>query len=279
MLRIYIGGLGNTFANMCGFTANVCESRIFTEARSRDAFPLETVAVEPLPSTHLSRGVRQRVQRRRAAALRCNSAISSLKSIYQTPSDFSSNSNHTSMLCSQRIHDRMREFQPTHECSAEEAIRALLGSEISYDGESRPDTTVAPFDMSRVALPSLISAPTSALDMLDGEGAEIVRGFDKELLLSREDYLARIEFEGVQSPDTDPKLSKDLHSYRAFVTEFFHQHIVSFSEDICCECGLFFVLEKDGSLCMITDCRPANQYLKRCSHSPMGRHSMGPFVC
>ena len=248
----------------------MCESAIFTESR-RDIFPLAPIVVEAAPGAHLSRGVKQRVSRRRGPGIRSNLCISSLNSIYGSSLDRSSHCiSSNSLSCSERIHQRMKEYVPSRECSAEEAIRALLGSEISYDGESRPDTTVAPFDMSRVALPSLLTAPTSALDMLDCEGARIVKGFETELLLSREDYLARLEFEGVQAPYCDPKLKNDLHSYRAFITELFHQNIVSFSETILCECGLFFVHKEDKTLRMIIHCRPCNQCFKKCAHPPMG---------
>ena len=71
----------------------------------------------------------------------------------------------------------------------------------------------------------------------------------------------------------DPTLAASNSEYITFITNLYHQHLISFTDSPLAEAGLFFVRGKDGRIRLIIDCRPGNQRMKPCSKMVMGGSS------
>ena len=248
---------------------------LFTSERSRDSVPCCKVPVETVPDRCLGRPVRQRIQRRRAIALRTNAAIDSMNDILEPNSSHKFDLVDADDQGTERIHAAMKRFDPCSHLSDEAALRALLGSELGYDGQAGSTQTTAPFDRARVALPNLRASPCDFRDLLDKEATDVIVGWEKELVLSPTDYSRAIHSSGPQTPYMDPNFKKKPKEYLCFISEFVLQHILTFTDEALTTCGLFFVPKKGDKLRMILDARPANEKMKRPQHAHGGVKLVG----
>ena len=81
------------------------------------------------------------------------------------------------------LHSLFADFDPAHDIGAQEAVRSLLGSEVTYSGDLSQHVTLAPYDRSKLALPGIRTPANSLVDLLDSEASKTIVGFKTELLL------------------------------------------------------------------------------------------------
>eukprot|EP00973_Karenia_brevis_P038550 5319460-Karenia_brevis.AAC.1 len=89
------------------------------------------------------------------------------------------------------------------------------------------------------------------------------------MLLSEEELEAMHEG-GLPNSYMDPVLANNEKEYAKFISRLAKCGVVGFSESIRCQCGIFFVRKKNGSLRLILDARLANTYFRR---APSGRNA------
>ncbi len=170
------------------------------------------------------------------------------------------------------LHSLFADFDPAHDIGAQEAVRSLLGSEVTYSGDLSQHVTLAPYDRSKLALPGIRTPANSLVDLLDSEASKTIVGFKTELLLDEHSYNSRIHEEGKAVPYLDPRL-RNTKEYQLFISELYSQHIIGFIDVCQSMCGAFTVVKKDGQLRLIIDARPTNQMFKKCASMPMGGSS------
>ena len=240
------------------------------DARQRDLLPLPLVEEPPPPARHLSRPVKQRVLRRRAAAVRCNQSIETLNSLYCS-SDERMQVRQSSIEASASLLARFNSFSlDGHASDAEEAVRSLLGDNLAYNGNlGKIPTALASYEQRRVSLPRSPGPLTQAVDVLDPEASSTLRKFRKEMMHDENSYARRVESEGKILSYTDPKLRNDSE-YLGFIRMLYDESLISFTTTPREFSGIFFVKKKDGSQRFICDCRAANQRFLRCPAMPIG---------
>ena len=240
------------------------------DARQRDLLPLPFVEEPPAPARHLSRPVKQRVLRRRAAAVRCNQSIETLNSLYCS-SDERVQVRQSSIEASASLLARFNSFSlDGHASNAEEAVRSLLGDNLAYSGEfGKSPTALASYEQRRVSLPRSLGPLTQAVDVLDPEASSTLQKFRKEMMHDENSYARRIESEGKILSYTDPKL-RNKSEYLGFIRMLYDESLISFTTTPREFSGIFFVKKKDGDQRFICDCRAANQRFLRCPAMPIG---------
>ncbi len=251
----------------------MCRS-FFTPIRERDSFPLPSVDVEPAPRPGLSRGTRQRIQRRRMIGYRTNQAIKSLNELYQPSCSSSPNCSSSSNQASMELHSLFADFDPAHDIGAQEAVRSLLGSEVAYSGELSQHMTLAPYDRSKLALPGIRTPANSLVDLLDSEASKTIVGFKTELLLDEHSYNSRIQEEGKAVPYLDPRL-RNIKEYQLFISELYSQHIIGFIDTCHSMCGAFAVVKKMENFDLLSTLELLIKCSKNVPRCPWGGHPLG----
>ena len=146
--------------------------------RQRDCLPIALLDVPACVPTGLSRGCRQRIQRRRAIAERTNIAVRVLNDLWDPPGhiDDAPTASRPLLDDTEKIRDHMARFHlgDTQGAPPEEAARQLLGQHLSYYG-SEESSTLGSFDHASVVLPSAIAPPQDICGMLDEEAAVFVK--------------------------------------------------------------------------------------------------------
>ena len=212
--------------------------------RNRDCFPVGKVPDEGSSKGGLSRGVRQRISRRRACVSRANDSIEVLNSL-DDPYFLETASAPLDPVLGQSLLDEFATFPPAAAGgNAEEAFRALLGSSAAYDADD--SQTLASYKRGLVALPGMSSAALPGAELMDSQAANILETYETEMLLEPDDFASRINDEGVVTPFTDPKLKNSPCEYEPFVSQPFHEGIVGFTDTVRAEAGMFFVAKKTG---------------------------------
>ena len=125
------------------------------QSRQRDLFPLPVPAVVPLCASirRLSRGVRQRVGRRRAIGVEVREAVLSCNLLYSGSwgqSGASAKPSAQQAAAIAYVEECVSAIQPLETLSPQAALRELLGSQATYGGS--PCKT-APFAEESLSLP------------------------------------------------------------------------------------------------------------------------------
>ena len=151
-------------------------------SRPRDPLPIPTVEFEPRRNLKLPRGCRQRISKRNAVLIRSAVAVAALSDIYGPQcSDLSDCMNLGMSSGIDRIGEAFKTFDPSLTETTDEALSALLGSSVPYDGNEESQT-LAPFKRGSVALPGVFTEPALVADLVDSRAKHLIEGFQKELL-------------------------------------------------------------------------------------------------
>ena len=238
-------------------------------------FPLPRPGSESSPRPSLSRGCRQRVQRRVRAQEDVGDCIAALNwlSGFREPVEVRTTAAHVESLSAIADAVHAREL-PDHFETPEEAACALLRAHpAGYDGGEGQKNTV-PYKAGQVSLPEssrdcpLLSSvlPADARDLLCGFETHMLRGLSE--LLELRDHSERIK------PHMDPVLERDHGKYVGFVRELLGRGVLQWTLDPAEFVGLFFVPKKDNRLRLIVDARASNQHFR----APPGVVLAGPEV-
>ena len=189
----------------------------------RELFPLPHLPEEDQPSSWLSRGVRQRVGRRRAVASRVNDTIDALNSLMGFSSSSASRPSLAQRETLERLHaQHVSDVPQVDSESSEEACAALLGlgraTAAAYGGDAAPH--IAPYDRSLLSIPGSGTQPVHLEDILDKRGRERVVGYRKHLMISADDWGALCEKgDDKIASYTDPRLRGHSDDYKGFIED------------------------------------------------------------
>ena len=242
-----------------------------SSASHGDLFPLPLVwDAEPLPKPGLSRGVRQRVGRRRAHASTAVHSICALNELMgcchtdvsQPPAHFSGRPSHVQSKSLSRVWDAAEPPSvATHlfGCTGEAQLQALLCVDSTYGAGSTGD--LASFGSGEVSLPGGQGVAVSIFEILDGEALDDVLDIDGRMLWSSEELEGVIEG-GLPNVYHDPVLKHSESQYLDFIRLLYDAGIIRFDTSVKCQLGCFFVRKKNGKLRLVIDARRANAFFR-----------------
>ena len=186
-----------------------------------DVLPIPVLVVEAVPSHNLSRGTRQRVNRRRKEATRINDCVSAVNWLAGTADGPPARVEdvHTKLYDDARAGARRMEAEQFR-CIDGEALRALLRSGSCFE-PGLDYLTVEPFKDSLVSLPKNVRDAPSFLGLLSPAakgGLEEDRGVFVRGSLFAED--GSIADSGIKAY-TDPLLGNNKAKYAAFLRRLY----------------------------------------------------------
>ena len=243
----------------------------------RELFPLPHMPEEDQPSSRLSRGVRQRVDRRRAVASRVKETIDALNSLMGFSSSSASRPSLAQRKTLERLHAQHVSDLPQIDFeSSEEACAALLGlgrATAAYGGDAAPHI-FAPYDRSLLSIPGSGTQPAQLEDILDKHDRERIVGYREHLLISADDWGALCEKgDNKIASYTDPRLRGHSDDYKGFVEDLFHAGLINFTWTAQGIISPFCVWKKNGRQRLVLDCRAVSRLFKRSAHIPLGSGS------
>ena len=114
------------------------------DERQRGLLPLPLLALPSQPPSHLSRGVKQRVTRRRASIARTNDVIDAINSLYSGGDTVCKGAPSVAQSAAVvSLAERVEDGRPSSSSpSSQEASRVILGSCLTYAGEVETATQV-----------------------------------------------------------------------------------------------------------------------------------------
>ena len=151
--------------------------------------------------------------------------------------------------------------QPKIRCNTREAIKELLHSPVSYNGDENM-TTVRPYERSLVSLPNCGADPIPLHEVLDDDGREVLKGAAFSMLLSEEEWGEIVEKGDFVRPYMDSRLQSDETLYHQFAKDLWEKGMIDFTQQPGDLVTPFFVNKKDGRLRFILDCRGVNRRFK-----------------
>ena len=223
-------------------------------------------AVEGPAGPHLSRGVRQRVGKRRAKAAAANEALSALnqcalgrrssKEMFGT----SEKLNASQDAVKTRVWEAVAESPPQgREFTPQAALSALLQSESRY--EEGAGGGLASFGSGPVSLPGGQSRAAPLAELLDSEAREEVAAPERRMLLSAEELEGELE-RRMPNLHHDPAFERCPRRYALFIRDLYSSGVVRFSREVKVVNGIFFVKKKNGKLRLMLDARRASVFFK-----------------
>ena len=219
---------------------------------------------EPCPRL-LSRGVRQRIGRRRALDNRANEVLHALNWMSgHGDGDGVCRAPGAVARVHREIHERVLKAvhswpAPDREVSQEEAARALLRAESIYD---KAHMTVTPYEEGKVSLP--VSARDARYaDSIGGARArDLLERFIERHRRSPEEIDELNQTFGAIKPYMDRRLESSPRLYRRLVRQLDQKGMIHWTRSPKSFISLFFVKKRSGALRMITDARPTNRLFR-----------------
>ena len=184
-----------------------------------ELFPLPTLVEEEPCSAGLSRGVRQRVSRRRAVTRRTNDAISSLNwlSGCGTTARCSGSGSPAQLMATQRIRTVMERSQAVSPIPRpHEAARALLRSRAGYDPDEQ---VVMDYQEELLSVPSSCVGCPRAVDVVPAEAAAMLVDFEEHMVRSDLGFWELQDNAEPIKPYMDRTLAGDRSAYVRFVKQ------------------------------------------------------------
>ena len=181
----------------------------------RSLFPLSVLPAEPKPRG-LARGCRQRVLRRQRRQCEVADAMMSLNWMSGCGQVGGG-----SCPVPGSVHDRVASLideqgPPIPEYCSDEAVRALLGSEVGYDDG---DSSLATYQMGQVSLPASVASAPMAHDVGPGYCRDLLGGFEEHMLLSEDDFLEVADHTVPHKLHMDSVLEHNPTEYHAFIMD------------------------------------------------------------
>ena len=216
-------------------------------------FPLPLIPLEADARGHLSRGTRQRVQRRRRVEVEVNKVLNSLNWLAGTRGREASGR-------PAPVHEQVWEVvrrqvvgrgPPPKDFSSEEAARALLKAKFGYD---TADASVAPYRANAVSLPSSVEGVPFFDELAGAELSDMMVRLPECYLRATE----TVDEQELVEPYMDAVLRGSRRQYEKFVGDLFSRGLLRWSRRARERAAVFFVSKKNGQLRMVIDARRAN---------------------
>ena len=238
------------FPSLGDRAANHNPDRAFRGPPHGAIFPLPCPgAIEPPPQPSLSRGVRQRANRRRAHAEASLDCCASLNAAALHDSSFFRGVPSSSQLSVlSHIHDSCGVRPPGGaDFLPEEALRTLLGTDAIYGSDQGSVGSLVSFGSGEVSLPRGQSVAPNLKDLLEGSAFQDVSRPVERMLLSSEELEGEFE-KCVPNVYLDPVLRHNRGKYLEFLKDLVSCGVLGVAESVRCELGIFFVSKK-GDVC------------------------------
>ena len=194
--------------------------------------------VEPVPLDGLSRGVVQRVQKRRRATQAQNSTVDALNWMAGAHSATSAEAS----TCTREVWD---DVSFGHELYAKapilapkEAACALLKGRSGYE---REDTILRPYVQDQVSLPDYTEGAPFVADVLEALERKLLRMLTILSLRGKDELEAHPEV----VPFLDPILRHDRAKYIDFIKSLDSKGLIEWRSTHRCQVAVFFVATKD----------------------------------
>lgn len=233
------------------------------DERWRELFPLPT-SPERLTTPGVSVSSRRRSAQVRKREKEVNSIVKCLNEMYGAAVPCGKAMQETTAHRSSH-HEIFKQLgrlkQPKIRCSTREAIKELLHSPVSYNGDENM-TTVRPYERSLVSLPNCGANPIPLHEVLDDEGREVLKGAAFSMLLSEDEWGEIVEKGDFVRPYMDARLQSDETLYHQFAKDLWEKGMIDFTQQPGDLVTPFFVNKKDGRLRFILDCRGVNKRFK-----------------
>ncbi|CAK0874147.1 unnamed protein product, partial [Prorocentrum cordatum] len=236
----------------------------------RDLFPLPELEVEHLQDHSASRSVQRRVLKRSAADAEVNRAIKALNALdgHLAPSSSPPS------LCQREaiqfirsVHDAAE--PPQGDYGSEGAVRALLGTDSAYGGES---TLVQSYDRNLLSIPHVGAKPVPVKEMLPPKVRCCLEDLNN-ILLDDQEWDAVCERADPIKLYMDPKLRYSKKTYFQFVRDCHSAGLIRWAPLARGRVTVFCVAKKTGKQRLVVDCRATNRRFRRCPYLPMGTGS------
>ena len=225
-------------------------------------------SVEDVPSRLLSRGVRQRVNRRRGEQQDLGALIDSVNKLVGTsgsPEFAEPDACKEFIARAQAAVEERREEERSCDISDHEAVSALLRSKTGYTDASVIDTGgLASYEPGNVSLPESVEGAPLLRSVCSSKSTKFLD--DISLMLNSEGE--REAAAECQPPRLymDPVLAQGGRKkghYESFIKDLARRGLDRFTRRKRGDCTVFFVRKKNGQLRMIIDARGVNREFKR----------------
>jgi hypothetical protein len=234
------------------------------DGRQRDVFPLPLLDREPFVAGGSMSSMRH-FRKRDAVASASNDVISALNSLYgvEVPSSGCSFVSAAQRSCRSSIIQSVLDAptRPHDFPNSVEAARELLGTASSYDGGT-VSSTVVPYDRSLLSIPKVGSIIPAAVDVLDPQGADLVRNFRDSMLLDDTERGWLFEKGGGVRPYMDERMRASEEVYLRFVEDLFSRGMLRFTTTVSEVCTPFCVKKKNNRQRLVLDCRRSNMHFR-----------------
>ena len=229
------------------------------DGRCRELFPLPLMN-EVLREPGLSVSARRRRCRLRERVSAANEVIEVLNDIYQPGHrrDVSFPCTAAQRAAQHEVFQQLGRLQrPAHRGTEREAVKELLQSSLSYNGEE-VSSTLRSYDRDLVSIPQIFSDPIPVAGLLDHHGRETIEDPERCMLLGEDEWGLVVEKQRGFRPYMDEKLRTQPELYHRFVGDLFRAGMLKFSTKPKDLVTPFFVAKKDGRQRLIMDCRGVN---------------------
>lgn len=239
-------------------------------SRARDVFPLPPRACLPDEIfAGLSRGVKQRVQKRAVRDLQVDEVAAALNDIYglgrgaDDPAVTERGARPVENAAQAKALGHLSEVLTTsaaasNETPPHEAPRELLGMSLAYNG-AEDVTHVRAYDRDLLSLPNVGHHAPMAADLLDPPSAEVVREFQQRMMLSPDAWEQRLQGEPAVKPCMDERLRTYRSLYARFAADLISANVASLTQSPADLVTPFFVETRGKpTIRLVVDCRAPN---------------------
>ena len=234
-------------------------------------------AVEPVASALLSRGSRQRVNRRRHCQQDVADCVASLNwlSGYNFDGGCANEPTAAQLESHHYISNEVESRPlPTEFSSSEEAACTLLRARPGgYDAGAGPANT-APYREGAVSLPESAHDAPCLRSVLPAASSRLLDSFETHMLCSLQQRLEVTDHGPTVKPYMDPVLARNHGKYVGFIWDLLRRGVLQWTLRPAEFVGLFFVPKKGSSLRLIVDARASNTHFQ----NPPGVVMAGPEV-
>ena len=230
--------------------------------RQRDLLPLRLPGLEAgVHQGGLSRGTRQRINRRIAAEAWAHEGVQTLNELYGKPDGVIGPAPVGGQVASLSYLEQQYRSMGPPPSRPEEALTALLGSMAGYGTLDIECNKKASFNETLVSWPAVGSYPVKVVEHLGLESQKLLTLDGLSELLA--DAEAVGECDPVK-PYVDPVLNNSPVHMGRFLTHLFNCRMLQlipgrYEHTV----GVFFVPKKNGRLRLILDTRKANTYFRK----------------
>ncbi|CAK0908034.1 unnamed protein product, partial [Prorocentrum cordatum] len=168
-----------------------------------------------------------------------------------------------------KLDEEIRFRKPKGDFGSEGAVRALLGTDSAYGGES---TLVQSYDRNLLSIPHVGAEPVPVKEMLPPKVRCCLEDLNN-ILLDDQEWGAVCEKADPINLYMDPKLRYSKKAYFQFVRDCHSAGLIRWAPLVRGRVTVFCVAKKTGKQRLVVDCRATNRRFRRCPYLPMGTGS------